>query len=254
MLSGAGEEPRRVRARVWRVEAGFVLGAAVARFFENGGSDAWVVGLPDGVPLSAGLECLDAVETLSLLCLPGETDIMSCSLGSSMPSGGVHSVIDPPGTEVTDARATSKLWRRAGAPTRRSTSRRSRAAILRAGQLPGCMRASTVSVASGKRPQVKKPSARRGHARRRRERRRKLEAELSRRERDPEISGQGCPGMGREDDSGCGARSIPSGSTSRYGGSVSTSSTASTVVLSGPSSSPTTSRRGRGCDSRSPYS
>jgi len=40
-----------------RVEAGFELGVAVAQFFDNSGTDAWVVGLQDGVPLSAGLEC-----------------------------------------------------------------------------------------------------------------------------------------------------------------------------------------------------
>ena len=36
-----------------RVVSGFELGAAVAQFFENGGYDAWVVGLPNGVPRPA---------------------------------------------------------------------------------------------------------------------------------------------------------------------------------------------------------
>jgi phage tail sheath protein FI len=58
-----------------RVESGLELGAAVAQFFANGGNDAWIVGLPNGLPLSDGLEHFDPVDTLSLLCLPGETDV-----------------------------------------------------------------------------------------------------------------------------------------------------------------------------------
>ena len=86
-----------------RVEAGSELGAAVARFFENGGSEAWVVGLPGGVPLSDGLECLDAVETLSLLCLPGETNIEVLSAAIEYAERRrAFALIDPSGTEVAD--------------------------------------------------------------------------------------------------------------------------------------------------------
>jgi len=86
-----------------RVEAGSELGPAVTRFFENGGSDAWVVGLPDGVPLSDGLECLDAVETLSLLCLPGETNIEVLSAAIEYAERRrAFALIDPSGTEVAD--------------------------------------------------------------------------------------------------------------------------------------------------------
>ena len=89
-----------------RVEAGFVLGAAVGQFFENGGSDAWVVGLPDGVPLSAGLERLDAVDTLSLLCLPGETDIDVLRAAIEYAERRrAFALIDPPGTEVAEVNA-----------------------------------------------------------------------------------------------------------------------------------------------------
>ena len=89
-----------------RVEAGFELGAAVALFFENGGSDAWVVGLPDGVPLSAGLERLDAVDTLSLLCLPGETDIDVLRAAIEYAERRrAFALIDPPGTEVAEVNA-----------------------------------------------------------------------------------------------------------------------------------------------------
>jgi len=87
-----------------RVEAGFELGVAVAQFFDNSGTDAWVVGLQDGVPLSAGLECLDAVETLSLLCLPGETniDVLRAAIEYAE-RRRAFALIDPPGTEVGDA-------------------------------------------------------------------------------------------------------------------------------------------------------
>ncbi|MGZ4348826.1 MAG: phage tail sheath subtilisin-like domain-containing protein [Gaiellaceae bacterium] len=87
-----------------RIEAGFKLGAAVARFFENGGSDAWVVGLPDGVPLSAGLERLDAVDTLSLLCLPGETDVDVLRAAIEYAERRrAFALIDPPGTDIDRA-------------------------------------------------------------------------------------------------------------------------------------------------------
>jgi phage tail sheath protein FI len=85
-----------------RVEAGAKLGAALARFFENGGSDAWIVGLPDGVPLSAGLERLDAVDTLSLLCLPGETDVDV--VRAAIEYAGrrrAFALIDPPGADIS---------------------------------------------------------------------------------------------------------------------------------------------------------
>jgi phage tail sheath protein FI len=86
-----------------RVEAGFELGVAVAQFFDNSGTDAWVVGLQDGVPLSAGLECLDAVETLSLLCLPGETniDVLRAAIEYAE-RRRAFALIDPSGTEVAD--------------------------------------------------------------------------------------------------------------------------------------------------------
>jgi phage tail sheath protein FI len=85
-----------------RVEKGSELGAAVAQFFANGGKDAWVVGLPKGVPLSAGLQRFDAVDTLSLLCLPSETDV-------DVLRGAIEyaerrrafALIDPPGTDLT---------------------------------------------------------------------------------------------------------------------------------------------------------
>ena len=58
-----------------RVHGGFELGMAVSLFFANGGTDVWVVGVPCGTPLADGLVRLDAVDTLNLLCLPGETDV-----------------------------------------------------------------------------------------------------------------------------------------------------------------------------------
>ena len=101
--------------RAFAVEAGFVLGAAVARFFENGGSDAWVVGLPAGVPLSAGLECLDAVDTLSLLCLPGETgiDVLRAAIEYAE-RRRAFALIDPPGTEAAQVNAYVKALAQIG--------------------------------------------------------------------------------------------------------------------------------------------
>jgi phage tail sheath protein FI len=97
-----------------RVEVG-PLRAAVAGFFENGGSDAWVVGLTDGVPLSVGLECLDAVEMLGLLCLPGETDIDVLRAAIEYAERRrAFTVIDPPGTEVADTCAYAEALAQSG--------------------------------------------------------------------------------------------------------------------------------------------
>ena len=84
-----------------RVESGFELGAAVAQFFANGGNDAWVVGLPNGVPLSDGLERFDAVDTLSLLCLPGETDVEVLRAAIDyVECRRAFVLIDPPGPDI----------------------------------------------------------------------------------------------------------------------------------------------------------
>ena len=50
------------------------LADAVHAFFQNGGSRAWVVPVPDADPLSRGLEALEEVRDVGLLCLPGESD------------------------------------------------------------------------------------------------------------------------------------------------------------------------------------
>lgn len=94
------------------VVSGFGLGTAVAQFFANGGNDAWVIGLPSGVPLSDGLEQLDAVDMLSLLCLPGERDMNVLRAAIEYAERRrAFALIDPPGTdlagtiELTDALA-----------------------------------------------------------------------------------------------------------------------------------------------------
>jgi Bacteriophage tail sheath protein len=51
------------------------LGHAVSAFFENGGSRAWVVRVDEAEPLSHGVNELEGVRDLGLLCLPGETDL-----------------------------------------------------------------------------------------------------------------------------------------------------------------------------------
>jgi phage tail sheath protein FI len=95
--------------------AGFDLGVAVARFFENGGSDAWIVGLSEGLPLSAGLESLDAVDTLSLLCLPSETDIDVLRAAIEYAERRrAFVLIDPPGTEVAEVNAYVKTLAQSG--------------------------------------------------------------------------------------------------------------------------------------------
>jgi phage tail sheath protein FI len=84
-----------------RVESGFELGATVAQFFANGGNDAWVVGLPNGVPLSEGLDRFDPVDTLSLLCLPGETDVEVLRAAIEYAEcRRAFMLVDPPGTDI----------------------------------------------------------------------------------------------------------------------------------------------------------
>jgi Bacteriophage tail sheath protein len=83
------------------VHADFELGMAVSLFFANGGRDAWVVGVPGGTPLAAGLQRFDAVETLNLLCLPGErdADVLGAALEYADRRRGFL-VVDPAGTDL----------------------------------------------------------------------------------------------------------------------------------------------------------
>jgi hypothetical protein len=82
-------------------ERGSHLGMAVAQFFANGGSEAWVAGVPKGTPLSEGLQLLNTVDTLNLLCLPGETevDVLRAALEYA-DRRRAFVLIDPPGADV----------------------------------------------------------------------------------------------------------------------------------------------------------
>ena len=71
-----------VRVRDWTeyerafggLDPGFHLGSAVRQFFANGGSEAWVAAVPPGGAAGRGLEALDVVPEIGLVCLPGEAD------------------------------------------------------------------------------------------------------------------------------------------------------------------------------------
>jgi Bacteriophage tail sheath protein len=76
------------------------LAFAVQGFFANGGSDAWVVGLPQGAPLTDGLAALDAVLDLAILCLPGASDVGVLREALAYAERrGAFAIIDPPGTD-----------------------------------------------------------------------------------------------------------------------------------------------------------
>jgi uncharacterized protein len=82
-------------------ERGSRLGIAVAQFFANGGSETWVAAVPPGTPLSEGLPLLDVVDTLNLLCLPGEAaaDVLRATLEYA-DRRRAFVLIDPPGADV----------------------------------------------------------------------------------------------------------------------------------------------------------
>jgi Bacteriophage tail sheath protein len=79
----------------------FELGAAVSQFFANGGSEAWVVGVPQRVPLSEGLQDLEHADNLNLLCLPGETEaeVLRAALAYA-DRRRAFVLIDSPGADV----------------------------------------------------------------------------------------------------------------------------------------------------------
>ena len=186
---------------------------------------------------------------------PERPTLMSCSLRSSTPSGGARSLlIDPPGTEVTDACAYVEALAQSGSAN---------AAVyfppFEGGDPPSGAVAGMYARIDRERGVWKAPAGEEAVLRgevtlaRRPDRRRKLEAELSSRERDPAISGQWCPAVGREDDPGCGSgdsewKYVP---VRRLGLYVEHSIDRGTQWAV---SSPTTSPRGRSCDSRSPSS
>jgi Bacteriophage tail sheath protein len=85
------------------------LGAAVSQFFANGGSEAWVAGVPRGTPLSEGLQRLDAVDTLNLVCLPGETELDALrAVLEYAERRRAFVLIDPPGADLDRTMAFAK--------------------------------------------------------------------------------------------------------------------------------------------------
>jgi len=76
------------------------LGYAVSLYFANGGREAWVVGVPAGTPLEAGLPYLEDVDTLGLVCLPGETDVVVLRAALELAERRrAFLLVDPPGME-----------------------------------------------------------------------------------------------------------------------------------------------------------
>ena len=77
------------------------LATAVSLFFANGGSDAWIVAVPEGTPLAKALQRLDTVDTVNVLCLPGVTDkdILAATLAYA-DRRRAFVVADPVGVEV----------------------------------------------------------------------------------------------------------------------------------------------------------
>jgi len=73
------------------------LGYAVSLYFANGGQEAWVVGVQPGARLDEGLPCLEAVDALGLVCLPGETGAgVLCAALQLAERRGAFLLVDPP--------------------------------------------------------------------------------------------------------------------------------------------------------------
>jgi len=85
------------------------LGYAVQLFFANGGTDAWIVGLPSEGSSVVPLGALDAVPGLALLCLPGEADrgILAAALGYAE-RRRAFLIVDPPGPDPEAAVALAR--------------------------------------------------------------------------------------------------------------------------------------------------
>lgn len=93
------------------------LGAAVSQFFANGGSEAWVAGVHEGTALSEGLQRLDAVDALNLLCLPGETELDALRAALEYAERRrAFVLIDPPGADLDRTIAFAGALARSGSP------------------------------------------------------------------------------------------------------------------------------------------
>ncbi|MBA3735312.1 MAG: phage tail sheath family protein [Actinobacteria bacterium] len=237
------------------VESGFRLGLAVAHFFANGGDDAWIVGLPNGVPLSDGLARLDDVDTLSLLCVPGETDLdVLRAVVEYAERRRTFALIDPYGTDLPGTIALAEVLALTGSANGAvyfpSLLAADPAGVLRMCPPSGAV-AGMLARLDRERGFWKAPAGENAvlHG---------VALALERSEEESSrLTSAAVNAIRRFPEEGVlvwGARRfrarsrvIPNGSTSRYDGWPSTSSTASTAALSGPSSSRTTSRRGRSC-------
>ena len=91
------------------------VGLAVSQFFAGGGSEAWVARVPAGTARSEALQRLDAVDTLNLLSLPGETDVEVLRAALEYAdSRRAFVVIDPPGADVEQTVALAESLAAAG--------------------------------------------------------------------------------------------------------------------------------------------
>ena len=95
----------------------FELGYAIAQFFRNGGSDAWVVRIPGLASLAKikkGLAALDAVDAINLLVLPGLTrrEWIDSALAYSV-DRHAFLIVDPPKNATTPSALLAQMERRA---------------------------------------------------------------------------------------------------------------------------------------------
>ena len=189
-----------------RVEAGFELGDSrcpVLRERRQRCLGRWTAGRRAAVCWSGASR---RRRHASLLCLPGETDIDVLRAAIEYAERRrAFALIDPPGMEVAEVNAYVEALAQSGSAN---------AAVyfppFEGGDPPSGAVAGVYARVDRERGVWKAPAGEEavlrgevalavdltGDER--------FEAELSRRERDPEISGQGCPGVGREDDPGCG--------------------------------------------------
>ena len=99
------------------VVAGWDLGFAVRSFFANGGVDAWVVGVAQEEPATAGIPALDSVPALALLNLPGSSapSVLEAALRYA-DRRRAFLIVDPPGPDPDAAVSLVRALASRGSP------------------------------------------------------------------------------------------------------------------------------------------
>ena len=91
------------------------LANAVQGFFANGGSRCYIANIPDGEPISTGLEALNLIDEIAIIAAPGRIDQQSYTalLDAAETMKDRVAILDGPTTSPTSSNCSASAWPKA---------------------------------------------------------------------------------------------------------------------------------------------